>query len=131
MIGKRSRTMSLMRRPVLQLNAYFEPTRIVWARKALTLVTKGKAVVIVHTDKEIYPGIFLPSVIRIVEYKYVPIRMQTVSRKNIFIRDGYQCMYCGKGSSGADLELEHVVPKSRGGRGDWQNLVSACRRCNS
>jgi hypothetical protein len=123
--------MNLMRQPVLQLNAYFEATRIVWARKALTLVTKGKAIVICDTGKEIYPGIFMPSVIRLLEYKYVPIRMQTLSRKNIFMRDGYKCLYCGHSFAGGGLELDHVLPKSRGGRNEWSNLVSSCRRCNS
>ena len=128
---KASRTMNLMRKPVLQLNSCLEPVRIIWARKALTLVTKGKAIVVVHTDREIYPGIFMPSVIRLLEYKFVPIRMQTLSRKNIFMRDGYKCMYCGKSSSGEGLELEHVIPRSRGGKNEWVNLVSACRKCNS
>ena len=123
--------MNLMRKPVLQLNSCLEPIRIIWARKALTLVTKGKAIVVVHTDREIYPGIFMPSVIRLLEYKYVPIRMQTVTRKNIFMRDGYKCLYCGKGSSGEGLELDHVMPKSRGGKSSWENLVSSCRRCNA
>lgn len=123
--------MNLMRRPVLQLNASYEPLRIIWARKALTLITKGVAVVEVPTSRIIYPGVYLPSVIRLREYKHVPIRMQTVSRKNIFMRDGYQCMYCGKSSGGAELELEHVIPRSRGGRNTWDNLVAACRKCNS
>lgn len=123
--------MNLMRKPTLLLNAYLEPIRIVWARKALTLVTKGKAVVVVPTSIRIYPGVYLPSVIRLVDYKYVPIRMQTVSRKNIFMRDGYKCMYCGKSAGGENLELEHVIPRSRGGKNSWDNLVAACRKCNS
>jgi 5-methylcytosine-specific restriction endonuclease McrA len=123
--------MNLMRRPTLMLNASYEPLRIIWARKALTLLTKGVAVVEVPTSTMVYPGIYLPSVIRLRVYKHVPIRMQTVSRKNIFMRDGYQCMYCGQSSSGAGLELEHIVPKSRGGKNEWSNLVAACRKCNS
>jgi len=128
---KASKAMNLMRRPVLQLNSCLEPVRIIWARRALTLVTKGKAIVVVHTDREIYPGIFMPSVIRLLEYKYVPIRMQTLSRKNIFMRDSYKCMYCGHEFTGGGLELDHVLPKSRGGKNEWINLVSACRKCNS
>jgi 5-methylcytosine-specific restriction endonuclease McrA len=123
--------MILTKRPVLQLNRYFEPLRIIYARHALTLVTKGKAVVVVPTKIRVYPGIYLPSVIRLVEYAKVPYKMQQASRKNIFTRDGYRCMYCGQSRAGAELELEHVIPRSRGGKNSWDNLVAACRRCNS
>ena len=108
---KASRTMNLMRKPVLQLNSCLEPVRIIWARKALTLLTKGKAIVVVHTDREIYPGIFMPSVIRLLEYKFVPIRMQTLSRKNIFMRDGYRCFGAGTRilmANGRQIPIEQV-----------------------
>lgn len=124
--------MTLMRRPVLQLNAWLEPVRIRPAREALKLVTKGKAVVTVPTSIMIYPGVYLPSVIRLVEYKHIPFRMQQVSRKNIFTRDGFRCLYCGISGHKVDggLELEHIIPKSRGGRNVWENLCAACRKCN-
>jgi hypothetical protein len=121
----------LMRRPVLQLNRSFEPLRIIYARHALTLVTKGKAKVEVSTNIRIYPGVYLPSVIRLVEFAKIPYRTQTVSRKNIFTRDGYRCMYCGHSKAGSELELEHVMPRSRGGQKSWDNLVAACRKCNA
>jgi 5-methylcytosine-specific restriction endonuclease McrA len=121
----------LMRRPVLQLNRSFEPLRIIYARHALTLITKGKAVVVVPTRTRIYPGVYLPSVIRLVDFARVPYRVQQASRKNIFLRDGYRCMYCGQTKQGAELELEHVIPKSRGGPKSWDNLVAACRKCNA
>jgi len=131
-LTKESKAMSsLMKTPVLQLNAYFEPTRIIWAKRALTLVTKGKAITVVKTNREVYPGVFLPSVIRILTYKYIPIRLQSMTRKNILMRDGYQCLYCGRKFPGGELELEHIIPKSRGGKAEWSNLVCACRRCNS
>ena len=68
--------MSLMRRPVLQLNASYEALRIIPAMRALKLVTKGKAVVELATNRLIYPGIYLPSVIRLLVYKHVPLRLQ-------------------------------------------------------
>lgn len=123
--------MNLMRKPVLQVNKYFEPLRIILARHALTLITKGKAVVVVPTSTRIYPGVYLPSVIRLVEFAKVPYRVQQASRKNIFTRDGYRCMYCGARKAGSDLELEHILPRSRGGKNSWDNLVAACRKCNS
>lgn len=122
--------MNLIRRPTLVLNGSYEPLRIVPARRALTLITKGVAVVELPTSKMIYPGIYLPSVIRLRAYHRVPIRMQQVSRKNIFIRDGYRCMYCGRKGKGDRLELEHVVPKCQGGKNSWDNLVAACNPCN-
>lgn len=123
--------MSVLRRPVLQLNASYEPLRIILARRALTLVTKGVAVVEVSTHRMIYPGVYLPSVIRLREYKHIPIRARLVSRKNIFVRDGYKCQYCGHRFHASDLELEHIIPRCQGGRNTWENLVAACRGCNS
>ena len=125
--------MALIRRATLMLNASYEPLRIVSMKKALTLVSKGVAVVEVPTDILIHRGlgIYAPSVIRLRNYRNVPHRMQQVSRKNIFIRDGYRCMYCGaKKKDGSELELEHIFPRSRGGKNTWENLVSACRACN-
>lgn len=84
-----------MKSPVLMLNASYEAIRIVTVKKSLTLITKGKALVEVATDKEIYPGVFLPSVIRLRTYRHVPIRMQVTSRRNIFMRDGERCFGAG------------------------------------
>lgn len=113
-------------RAVLQLNASYEPLKITGARRALCLVTKGKAVVEVSTDIQMWPGIFLPSVIRLVEYRNVPYRLQKVSRKLILLRDGHRCMYCGKKFKASELTLDHIFPKSRGGKSTWDNLVAAC-----
>ena len=51
-----------------------------------------------------------------------------LSRENIFKRDGHKCLYCG---SKKDLTLDHVLPKARGGKTTWNNLATACKRCNS
>ena len=122
--------MNVMKRTVLQVNASYEPMSVISARRALTLVTKGVAVVELPTNLMIYPGIYLPSVIRLRHFRKVPRRLQQVSRKNIFVRDGYRCMYCGQKAPRVVLELEHVIPKSRGGQNRWENLVASCRGCN-
>ena len=95
--------MSLMRRPVLQLNASYEALRIIPAMRALKLVTKGKATVELATNKLIYPGIHLPSVIRLLVYKHVPVRLQVTTRRNILVRDAYRCQYCGLKFHGSDV----------------------------
>ncbi len=127
----------MVRRLVLVLNACYEPIRIIPAlgsRGALKMITKGTAMVVLATEREIYPGIYLPSVIKLVNYRYVPIRTRVLSRKNIYIRDGYRCMYCGKTSTALirdhdALTLDHIVPQCAGGRDVWENLVAACKRC--
>lgn len=121
----------MIKRTVLQLNMSFEPLRIVTPRHALKLVTKGKARVVVPTSIEIYPGVFLPSVIRLTTYAHVPYKRPVPSRKNIFTRDGHRCMYCGRrAGKHVVLELEHVIPKSRSGPSSWENLVAGCHECN-
>lgn len=120
----------MIRRAVLQLNASYEPLRIISAKKALTLITKGVATVELPTSRMIYPGIYLPSVIRLRTYRHVPIRLQVVNRKNIILRDGSKCQYCGQRFESGDLTLDHVIPKSRGGRNEWGNLVAACKKDN-
>jgi 5-methylcytosine-specific restriction endonuclease McrA len=119
-----------MKKPVLQLNSSYEAIRIVSAKRALTLITKGKALVELPTDIQVYPGIFLPSVIRLRTYKRIPIRLQIVTRKNILLRDGNVCQYCGEKFKSDELTLDHVIPKSRGGQKSWANLVSCCAPCN-
>jgi 5-methylcytosine-specific restriction endonuclease McrA len=121
---------TLMKKPVLVLNASYEPIRIVPARRALTLICKGAAMVEQPTRIEVYPGITLPSVIRLRTYRHIPIRLQIVSRKNIYIRDGHRCGYCGQQFKGDELTLDHIQPRSRGGKNDWSNLVTCCRKDN-
>ena len=122
----------MIRRAVLTLNASYEPLRIVSMKKAMTLLTKGVAVVEVPTDILIHRGlgIYAPSVIRLRNYANVPHKRPIPSRKNIFVRDGYKCLYCGAKAPRVVLELEHVIPKSKGGPNTWDNLVASCHGCN-
>ncbi|MBF6613963.1 MAG: HNH endonuclease [Chloroflexi bacterium] len=117
--------------PVLVLNQNFEPLNVCNARRALVLVLCGKAEVlelnhqIIHTPSL---AIHCPSVIRLSHLIRRPRPRARLSRREVFIRDGYTCQYCGVRTR--DLTLDHVIPRSKGGPHTWDNLVSACRNCN-
>lgn len=123
----------MIRRAVLQLNASYEALRIISLKKALTLVSKGVADVEVSTDILVHRrlGIYAPSVIRLRRYHHIPLRAQQATRKNIFLRDGHRCQYCGKRFEPQKLTLDHIVPRSRGGPNTWNNLVTCCHADNN
>lgn len=72
----------------------------------------------------------VPSVVSVKEY--IPLNKAGVNftRQNVFVRDGYICQYCGDLFKGHELTLDHVLPKSKGGRTNWENIVTACKPCN-
>jgi 5-methylcytosine-specific restriction endonuclease McrA len=76
-------------------------------------------------------SILVPRVIRLVSYDKIPKREVKFSRKNILARDGNRCQYCGKRLPVSQLSLDHVHPKSRGGKSTWTNVVAACNPCNT
>ena len=80
----------------------------------------------IRTVSNSYP---YPSVIRLSKYLRIPYKRIELSRKNIHRRDGFRCQYCGEKSG--DMTIDHIVPKSRGGLDSWDNLVTACRKCNN
>ncbi|HYW89814.1 MAG TPA: HNH endonuclease [Chloroflexota bacterium] len=116
---------------VLVLNQNYEPLNVCNARRALVLVDGGKAEVLEHaeipirTPNRLFPR---PSVIRLVYMIKRPRPRVRLTRREVFIRDHHACQYCGVRTR--DLTLDHVVPRHRGGRHSWDNLVSACRSCN-
>jgi 5-methylcytosine-specific restriction endonuclease McrA len=109
--------------------------------RALTICSVQRAVVLVHLQKaemvESMPDVFLrsssihfpwPSIVRLKAFVRVPYKRIMLSRKNVLRRDGYRCQYCGSRDS---LTVDHVLPRSRGGRDTWENLVAACTPCNN
>jgi 5-methylcytosine-specific restriction endonuclease McrA len=117
---------------VLVLNASYEPLNVTTVRRAHVLVFKGKAEVIEELDRTLnsatdtYPW---PHVIRLVQYVRVPRTVQRkISRRALFARDGWRCVYCG--TSGGRLTLDHVIPRSKGGGSVWENVVTSCAPCN-
>lgn len=115
----------------LVLNATYEPLCVVPIRRAVVLVLKQKAEV-VHEDGGALHSerldVAIPSVIRLKYVVRVPYRARvSLSRRAVFVRDHFTCQYCGKTAENVD----HVIPRSRGGTHTWDNVVAACKRCNS
>ena len=121
-----------MQHNVLVLNASFEPLNVCSFRRAHVLVFKGRAEVVEELGQPLrsasttFPW---PHVIRLVTYVHVPrVASRKISRRALFARDGWRCVYCGEG--GVRLTLDHVVPRSRGGDSVWENVVTSCAPCN-
>lgn len=115
----------------LVLNATYEPLSIVSARRAVCLLLDEKAEMIEADERAVIRSetltIQIPAVVRLRYMVNAPRRrVAAVSRRAVFARDDYRCQYCG---SRAD-SIDHVVPRSRGGRDVWDNLAAACRPCN-
>ncbi len=119
----------------LLLNATYEPLKVVHWQKAVTLWCQGKVEIVAVHDREIRAVSFsfkLPSVIRLLRYVRIKKRFDYVpfSRANIYARDHYSCQYCAHAFPTPELTFDHVVPVSRGGRKDWENIVTCCVSCN-
>lgn len=123
-------------RKVLLLNATYEPLSVVTAPKALTLVWRQVAEVleldkgnILRSPRFVFD---VPSVIRLTHYIDIRSRQNRVTnRHRILSRDHYRCQYCGLKGTVFDLTLDHILPRSRGGRTLAENLVTACKDCNN
>jgi 5-methylcytosine-specific restriction endonuclease McrA len=116
----------------LVLNAGYEPLAVVSFRRALVLVMSQKATVLAaDTEHPVLGASFAfdrPSVIVLTRYVRLPHSRQIpVSRRGVLRRDSHRCAYCGKTAS----TIDHVQPRSRGGRDSWENLVACCLRCNN
>ena len=121
----------LIRSRVLVLNQNYQPLNICDVRRAVSLLGKGKAETVqygvdyIHTVSRMFER---PEVIRLVYMVRKPLHRRKLSRREVFQRDGYACQYCG--TRGTDMTLDHVVPRCKGGQHTWENVVTACQRCN-
>ncbi len=126
----------VLARKALLLNASYEPLSLVTATKALTLVWRRVAEVLEIDDGYVLRSprfVFdVPSVIRLVHYIDVRSKQNRVTnRHRILARDHYRCQFCGVRGSAFDLTLDHILPRSRGGRTVAENLVTSCKECNN
>ena len=124
----------------MTLNASYEPVALVPAKRAIVLVVSEKAEIVeanlerrFRSEKAEYP---YPLVIRLIKYVEIPRRLRRhVTNTILFARDNYRCQYCGKHRDDLNrrdcLTRDHVKPISRGGSNSWDNVVTACTKCNA
>lgn len=117
---------------VLVLNQDYTPLTVCSVQRAFMLIFLKKADLITQTKgkqlRSISHSFPFPSVIRVKYYIHIPYKGVVMSRHNIFKRDGGRCQYCG---TSKELTIDHVIPRSKGGKSIWTNLVTACQKCNS
>jgi 5-methylcytosine-specific restriction endonuclease McrA len=135
--------------PVLVLNRHYQPVNVTSVRRALVMLYIGAARALdsqyqlfdftswsalsaeygeaVTTVKQ---RIRVPRIVVLQAYDRVPVGRIRFSRHNIFARDDHTCQYCGEPFPRRMLNLDHVVPRSRGGRSNWENIVTSCIECN-
>jgi hypothetical protein len=145
-------------RRVLVLNRNWQAVSIVGPRRAFSLLFRDHARIINPESVEHAPfgidewidyslrhppesereamhtvhlALRIPDVVILSDYDRLPLREVHLSRDGIFERDGHTCQYCGRKFAEGELTIDHVIPRERGGRNTWENLVTACRQCNS
>jgi len=145
---------------VLVLNRFYMAVRVVDVRRAMTLLYRGCAEVITIEDDSYanydfdswcemsqlhamekqegeeflrtpHQEVQVPRIVRLILYDKVPRSTVRFNRKNLFARDGYRCQYCGQTRPMSQLSLDHVLPRSQGGKTTWENVVCSCTHCNS
>lgn len=125
-----------MNRPVLLLNSSEEILTVISWKKAISLLFSQKATVPynyndfyeIKTPKNIYS---LPTAIILNEYVFRPHETAKLTRTNLFRRDNYTCQYCNKHLSKENRTMDHIIPRSKGGKHTWKNTVTCCRKCNA
>ncbi len=144
---------------VLVLNKFYMAVHVISVRRAFCLLFKNLAEVITVDDgqyasfnfaswrevsvaralyrepdddfvRTVHFEVQVPRIIRLLLYDRMPRQTVKFNRRNLFARDGNRCQYCGKKHSTSELSLDHVIPRSRGGRATWNNIVCACLGCN-
>ena len=139
---------SVLNTKVLVLNRAYLPVHITSVRRAMALLYQDIARAVDEQYRTfdfaswadlgakedsiglVGRAIRVPRVILLVAYDRVPRRYVRFSRFNIFARDQNLCQYCGRQFPRSELNLDHVVPRSKGGKSVWENVVCSCLRCN-
>ena len=122
----------VLTRKVLVLNQSYEPLMVIGAKRAIVSILSDKTECVANYSDVIRSQSFsmnLPSVIRVNRYVRFFRNNAILNRANILKRDNFTCQYCSKKSN--SMTIDHIIPKNRGGKDTWGNLVAACGKCNT
>ncbi|MFH1496472.1 MAG: HNH endonuclease [Verrucomicrobiota bacterium] len=149
---------AVLEQPVLVLNRLWQAVNVIGAKRAFTLLARGHASVIHHNEDDFRVFSFMdwmdfsqsnppieemeavhtprtvirmPRVILLTWFDKLPSKELKLTRGNVFARDKDTCQYCAKVFPSEELNLDHVIPRDRGGRTTWENIVCSCIKCNS
>lgn len=117
----------------LLLDKYYQPVDIITWQKAITLIVQDKAEVVEAGEssvRSVSKEFFIPRILRLVSAHYSKIRA-SFSKKSVLLRDRGMCAYCGQHYPFKVLTIDHIIPRVQGGKHEWNNVISACFRCNS
>ena len=117
----------------LLLDKAFRPLRAIGWRRAVCLDLGERVEVLEYYERHVRTATAsfpIPAVIRVPGWLHKLPQVVPPTRRNVLLRDGFQCRYCGWEGTSAQLTIDHVVPRSRGGRTSWDNVVAACAPCN-
>lgn len=119
---------------VLVLNATYEPLSVVSVKRAIILLLKDKAELVEAAEAMLRSenvSVPIPLVIRLVYFVKIPRRLSLpLTRHGVLTRDHFTCQYCGTTPPRPELTMDHILPRSRGGKSAWDNVVTACKKCN-
>lgn len=126
--------MSSLNCSCLLLSYDYTALRVIPVKQAIKLIFSDKAEIVSEFKDRVVKSVTkvfrLPSVIRLLNKFKLKFNVR-LTRKNILIRDKYRCRYCGKEDTPSSLTLDHVIPRSRGGKFSWENIVTCCSSCNA
>jgi len=123
-----------MEHKTLLLTSWYFPHRVLRWQDAITMMYLGKADVVVSYDEKVSSPsttLQMPAVLRLRRKLGKVKRGVRFSRVNVFTRDNYTCQYCNNRFPASKLSYDHVTPRANGGRTIWENIVTACKKCNA
>lgn len=115
----------------LVLDMGYQPINAVPFSRAMNYIAKGKVDVLANYECDIHPDWKMPAVVRLTHFINPQKQRVKFSRQNVLARDRWKCQYCGEQKRTHELTFDHVLPRSRGGRTEWENIVMACEPCNA
>lgn len=115
----------------LVLDQGYQPINTVSWTRAMSYIARGKVDVLEEYEQEVHFNMGMPAVVRLTHRIDTHKKRIKFSRQNVLARDKFSCQYCGAHGRDVVLTFDHVIPRSRGGRTEWENIVMACQTCNA